>query len=214
MAPSLLKSLSPRDRRALKMGGAVAALALVFVFGIKPYVRALTETRDELSMQRNLLTRERVVLNASNRLPAALQQSRSALAERSTPLFDGLDELSATSDLSDLISKSALENRVLVQQLDTRRAEPLEEGMVALAVDVRAEGDFEGVLRFLNSLDRGDKLIRVSALTLTRIDRPVPAGAPDTEVISVSGTMTGYASFPATAGRVADTTPAASGDRQ
>lgn len=207
MTPSLLKSLSPRDRRALKWGGGVAALALVFAFGLKPYLRALTETRDELSVQRDLLTRERAVLNASTRLPAALQQSRSALAERSTPLFDGLDELSATSDLSDLISKSALENRVLVQQLDTRKAEPLQEGMMALAVDVRAEGDFEGVLRFLNSLDRGNKLIRVSALTLTRMDRSVAPGAPDTEVLAVSGTMTGYASFPATAGRVADTAP-------
>ena len=213
LTPSILKGLSPRDRRALTWGGAIAALALVFAFGVKPYVRSLVEMRDELTVQRDLFARERAVLKAANRFPAALQQSRSALAEHSTPLFDGLDELSATSNLSDLISKTALANRVLVQQLDTRNAELLDEGMVALAVDVRAEGDFEGVLRFLNSLDRGDKLIRVSALTLTRIDRPVAAGAPDTEVISVSGTITGYATFPATAGRVVDTTPSTRNDR-
>ncbi len=213
MTPSLLNALSPRDRRALISGGAIAALAFVFAFAVKPYVRSLVETRDDLRVQRDLLSRERAVLNAANRFPVALQQSRSALAEHSTPLFDGLDELSATSNLSDLISETALANRVLVQQLDTRNAEALDEGMVALAVDVRAEGDFEGVLRFLNSLDRGDKLIRVSALTLTRIDRPAAPGAPDTEVISVSGTMTGYATFPAKSAHVADTTPSTRNDR-
>ncbi|HMI47518.1 MAG TPA: GspMb/PilO family protein [Gemmatimonadaceae bacterium] len=206
--------MSARDRRALKWGGAIAAASLVFAIAVKPYVRALGGTRDELRSQRDLLARERAVLTASGRFPAALRQSQSALTERSTPLFDGLDELSATSDLSDDISKAALAHRVLIQQLETRKAEALEEGLVALSVDIRAEGDFEGVLHFLDSLERGEKLIHVSALTLTRVDRPAANGVPDTEVISLTGTMTGYAAFPATIARVADTTPTAGIDRQ
>lgn len=213
MIGSLSKALSPRDRRALLWGGAITVAALVLAFGLKPYVRELRDTRESLRVQRELLAREGAVLSASSRFPAALQRSRGALAEQSTPLFGGLDELSATSNLSDHISETALENRVLIQQLDTRNAEALDEGMVALAVDFRAEGDFEGVLHFLNSLERGDKLIRVSALVLTRIDRPAPSGAPDTEVLSVTGTMTGYAAFPPTSGRVADSAPAAGDNR-
>jgi Type II secretion system (T2SS), protein M subtype b len=195
MIPSLSKALSERDRRALLWGSAIAAAALVFALAVKPYVRTLRETRDELSVQRELLARERAVLSASNRFPAALQQSRSSLAQYSTPLFGGPDELSATSDLSDHISKAALANRVLVQALETRKAEALDEGMVALAVDFRAEGDFEGVLHFLNSLERGDKLVHVSALVIQHMDRPVAAGVPDTEVLSVTGTVTGYGVF-------------------
>jgi type II secretory pathway component PulM len=214
MMPSLSKTMSPRDRRALVWGGAIAVASLVFALGVKPYVRALGETRDELRSQRELLARERAVLTASGRFPAALRRSQSALTEQSTPLFDGLDELSATSDLSDDISKAALANRVLIQQLETRKAEALEEGMVALSVDIRAEGDFEGVLHFLDSLERGEKLIHVAALTLARLDRPAANGVPDTEVISVTGTITGYAAFPATIARVADTTPSAGIDRQ
>lgn len=213
MIRSLSKSLSPRDRRALLWGGAVSAAALVFAFGVRPYVWALRDTRESLGVQRELLAREGAVLSASSRFPAALQRSRGALAEQSTPLFGGFDELSATSNLSDHISETALANRVLIQQLDTRSAEALAEGMVALAVDVRAEGDFEGVLHFLNSLERGDKLIRVSALVLTRMDRPAASGAPDTEVLSVTGTMTGYATFPPAAARVADSTPSAGNNR-
>jgi type II secretory pathway component PulM len=213
MKPSLSKKLSPRDRRALTWGGAIGAAALVFAFAVKPYVRAIGETRDELRVQRELLARERTVLSTSNRFPAALHRSQSALAQQSTPLFDGFDELSATSNLSDDITKAALANRVLIQALETRKAEALDEGMVALAVDIRAEGDFEGVLHFLDSLERGDKLIHVSALTLARVDRPAANGAPDTEVISVTGTMTGYAVFPAIVTRVADTTPSTRTDR-
>jgi type II secretory pathway component PulM len=204
---SLSKALSPRDRRALLWGGLISLAALVFAFGVKPYVRALRQTRESLAVQRELLAREAAVLSASNRFPAALQRSQSTLAEQSTPLFSGLDELSATSNLSDHISEAALSNRVLIQQLDTRNAEVLDEGMVALAVDVRAEGDFEGVLHFLNALERGDKLVRVSSLVLTRLDRPAASGAPDSEVLSLTGTMTGYGAFPPVSGRVADSMP-------
>jgi type II secretory pathway component PulM len=195
------KSLSARDRRALLWGAAIGATALLIAVGVKPYVRVLNETRDELSTQRELLARERALMGASGRLPAALRKSQGSLAEESTPLFNAVDELSATSD------------RVLVQQLETRKAEALDQGMVAVAVDIRAEGDFEGVLRFLDALERGDKLVRVSALTLARVDRPVTPGAPDMEVISVTGTMTGYAAFNGTAARLADTTPLASTNR-
>jgi type II secretory pathway component PulM len=214
MMSSLSKALSPRDRRALLWLGGIAAAALVFAFGVKPYFRSLADAREQLSAQRELLSRERAVLGASNRLPAALQRSRSVLAEQSTPLFEAFDELSATSDLSDDISQAALANRVLVQQIETRKGEPLEQGLVALAVDIRAEGDFEGVLHFLSSLERGEKLVRVSALTLSRVDRPVTSGAPDMEVISVTGTMTGYAAFPMITARLADTTPSPRADRQ
>ena len=209
MTPSLSRSLSPRDRRALLWGGAIAAAAFVIAFVVKPYFRVLRETRDELTVQRELLARERSVLGAASKFPDVLEQSRTTLADYSTPLFDGADELSATSDLSDHISKTALANRVLIQGLETRKAEALNEGIVALAVDFRAEGDFEGVLHFLNSVERGNKLIHVSSLAIQHLDRPVAPGVPDAEVLSVNGTMTGYGVFPGVATGAADITRSA-----
>jgi hypothetical protein len=195
MLASLAKSLSTRDRRALKWGLGIAAAAVAFAFVVKPYIRALRETRDELAVQLGLLAREREVINASSKLPTALQASQTALDQQSQPLFDAPDELSATSDLSDKITEAAVANRVLIQQVETRKAEALSDGVVGLAVDVRAEGDFEGVMRFLNSLERGDKLIRVSSLTLTRVDRPATNGVQGVEVVSIAGTFTGYGAF-------------------
>jgi Tfp pilus assembly protein PilO len=214
MIASLSKALSPRDRRALLWLGGIAAAALVFAFGVKPYFRSLADAREQLSAQRELLAREQAIIGTSSRLPAALRRSQSVLAEQSTPLFEAFDELSATSDLSDDISQAALANRVLVQQIETRKGELLEQGLVALAVDIRAEGDFEGVMHFLSSLERGEKLIRVSALTLAKVDRPVTSGAPDMEVITVTGTMTGYAAFPMNTARIADSMPSSRADRQ
>jgi type II secretory pathway component PulM len=196
MMPLIPKALSPRDRRALVWGGVVVAGALVVAFALKPYFRTLAETRDDVRVQRELLARERAVVRASNALPAALQESRTALAQQSTPLFSGLDELSATSNLSDQITRAALANSVLISSLETKKTEALDQGIVALAVDFRAESDFEGILRFLNSLERGDRLINVSALAIQRLDRPVASGVPDTEVLAISGTITGYGVFP------------------
>jgi hypothetical protein len=198
MFASLTRSLSARDRRALKWGIYIAAAAVGFAFAVRPYIRALRETRDQVAVQLGLLAREREVIKASSRLPTALKASRTALDEQSAPLFDAPDELSATSDLSDKITEAAVANRILVQQVETRKAEAMSEGMVGLSVDVRAEGDFEGVIRFLNSLERGDKLIRVSSLTLTRVDRPATNGVQGVEVVSIAGTFTGYGAFSST----------------
>jgi hypothetical protein len=55
--------------------------------------------------------------------------------------------------------------------------------------------------------------VRVSALVLTRVNRPAASGASDTEVLSVTGTMTGYAAFLPASARVADSTPSAGNDR-
>ena len=199
MIALLSKSLSARDRRALQWGGAIVGAALVFVLGVKPYVAALRNTRSDLSVQLDLLARERAVVSEAKKFSITLERSRSSLDEQSAPLFDAPEELAATSDLSDEISQAAVANRVLIQQLDTRKAESLSDGIAALAVDVKAEGDFDGVIHFLNALERGDKLIRVSSLTLTRVDRAATSGAQGGEVLSIAGTFTGYGAFPITA---------------
>jgi type II secretory pathway component PulM len=191
--PTLIpRSLSERDRRAFVIGGLITAAALFFVFGVKPYVRALRETRDELAEQTALLARERSLLGSSAKFANSLEQAQTTLDQQNAVLFDGPDEVSATSDLSDKISEAAARSNVLVQQLETRKAEELPNGLAALSIDIRAEGDFEGVLHFLNALERSDKLIRVSAISLTRSDRS--AGNPDQqgEVLAVNGTITGY----------------------
>lgn len=192
MKAELLSRLSVRDRRALVLGAAITASAFVVAFGVKPYMRSLRDTREELHSQRDLLVRERSVLAGSKSYAGALESGQANLAHESMPLFDGADDLSATSDLSDQVSQTALSNRVLVQQIETRKAETASDGLVAVSVDLRGEGDFEGILHFLNSLERGAKLIRVSRLAIEQVARPAPEGAPQAEVLSLAGTFTGY----------------------
>ncbi len=192
MKSSSLARISAKDRRALLLGAAVAGSALVIAFGVRPFVRALEATREELQWQRDLLGRERSAVSASKRYPGILESRQNDLTRESAPLFDGADDLSATSDLSDQISQTALTNRVLIQQIETRNSEAINDGLFAVSIDLRGEGDFEGILHFLDSLEKGKKLIRVSRLVLEQATRPGPEGAPQSEVLSLSGTFTGY----------------------
>src|SRR3954469_16521591 len=100
------KSMSERDRRALVIGGLIAAAAVFIVFGVKPYVRAVRQTRDELKTQTSLLARERALLGSSRRFASSLEQAQTKLDQQDAVLFGGPDEVSATSDLSDKISEA------------------------------------------------------------------------------------------------------------
>lgn len=206
MNSTALSRLSPKDRRALLVGAAIAGSALVFAFGVKPYLRELQATREELQWQRDLLGRERSAVSAAKRYPGVLESRQNDLARESAPLFDGADDLSATSDLSDQISQAALTNRVLIQQIETRNSEAMNDGLYAVSIDLRGEGDFEGILHFLNSLEKGKKLIRVSRLVLEQATRPGPEGVPQSEVLSLSGTFTGYFAKDEAAGTDPDST--------
>ncbi|HWL39483.1 MAG TPA: GspMb/PilO family protein [Gemmatimonadaceae bacterium] len=187
---SFLSRLSSRDRRALVLGTLIAAGALFIAFGIKPYARELRETNDDLRQQRELLVRERAALSAAERYQGILTSLLTGIEQESRPLFGGSDDISATSDLSDDVSRAAISNRVLIQQIETRKAEPDENGLVALSLDLRGEGDFEGILKFLNTLEGGEKLVRASRLALE--PQQPGGGAEQAGAMTLSGTFTGY----------------------
>jgi hypothetical protein len=63
-------------------------------------------------------------------------------------------------------------------------------GLSALRVEVRAESDFQGVLDFLDAIERGDKVVTVERLDVARVLR---AGEEDRETLSFTATVVGYA---------------------
>jgi hypothetical protein len=59
-----------------------------------------------------------------------------------------------------------------------------------LHVDIRGESDLLGTLMFLQALERGEKLVRIDRLD---ISRSVRADQKNAETLSISATISGFA---------------------
>jgi hypothetical protein len=64
------------------------------------------------------------------------------------------------------------------------------DGLRPLRVEIRAESDFQGVLAFLDALERGNKVVTVERLDIAKTLR---AGDEDRETLTVTATVVGYA---------------------
>lgn len=184
-------ALTARDRRALVLGALVLAPAFFYIWGVKPYVAALDESRDFLSVERAALARERAAVTAAQQNPQMQPLADSLLRAMSPRLFAGRDDVMATAELVSHLGAVAETCDVWLQNATTRPAEVGEAGVRTLHVALRAESDLEGVMRFLEALETGEKLIRIE-----RLDISVASGtfaSDGVEPVSISASIMGFA---------------------
>lgn len=165
--------------------------ALLFVWGVKPYLAMLEESRDYLSVERTALARERAAVNAAQRNPGMQQLADSLMRAMSPRLFAGRDDIMATAELVSHLGTVAQEHDVWLQNATTRPSQLGDAGVRTLHVALRAESDLEGLLRFLQALETGQKLLRVE-----RLDVSVAPGtlSPDgVEPVSITASIVGFA---------------------
>jgi len=197
-------NLSVRDRRALSLGALVLLPSFFFIWGVKPFLATISESRDFLSVERAALSRERAAVGAAQRNPGMQQLADSLMRAMSPRLFAGRDDVMATAELVSHLGAVAAEHNVWLQNATTRPAEVGDAGVRTLHVALRAESDIEGVLRFLQALEQGEKLLRVE-----RLDISVAAGSfveDGVEPVSISALIMGYA-IPEAPARVPGATP-------
>jgi hypothetical protein len=72
----------------------------------------------------------------------------------------------------------------------------LPSGLRALQVEIRAESDLEGVLTFLQALERGERLVRVERLSITRPESDVEEEEGAAEALRLTATVRGFALAP------------------
>lgn len=187
--------LGHRDRRALAIGAFLAAPFVGWKLIVRPYVNALTSTREQLQAQRRLLARELELLASAKRYPAELARAERALNGTALKLFSGPDDVSATAALAYYVSDQARKARVVVQQVETHNAEPVADGVIRLDMTMRAEGDLEGIVTLLRRLESGPKLVRVEQITVEQGGSRTlgAAGESETEALSLAATIRGYA---------------------
>jgi hypothetical protein len=184
--------MTPRDRRALLLGGAVLAPALLGMWGVRPALTRYQALRAEVVRERDLLSRERALLAAVPALDSAAALLDTAAARAGARLFPGADPLAATAGLGAYVSDVARRHRVHVQQGETRPPASAAGDLVAVEVAIRAQGDLEGTLGFLADLEHGPRLVQVARLGIERTaaarDRE-----PESETLSVTLVVRGYA---------------------
>jgi hypothetical protein len=157
-------------------------------------VNALTSAREQLQVQRGLLSRELELIAAAGRYPAELTRAEHALRTVAPRLFTGPDDVSATAALAYYVTDQARKARVVVQQVETHNAEPVTDGVTRLDMTMRAEGDVEGIVTLLRRLETGPKLVRVEQITVEQ-GGSQPLGVspgPESETLSIGATIRGY----------------------
>ena len=189
----MMRTITPRERRTILFGALAIVLGFLGLYVFPRYRIALQAARADVATQRDLLARELALLEDAERYPAAYRTADSALLRAAPRLFDESDDVLATARLASYVAGQALGSRVLLREAESQPTQRSREGVRRLQVDIVAESDTEGMLRFLNSLERGAKLIVVDRISLTREERSQARGKPPTAVLMLSATVSGFA---------------------
>jgi len=182
--------MKPSDRRAIVIGVLVLLPGLLFIWVWRPYRAALADARDQLSTERAALARERAAIDNARRNPQLRHAADSAMSAMQPRLFEGKDDVMAGAELASYLGDVARDTRVWLEDAATRPSTPAVNGVRTLRVEIRAESDLLGTLMFLQRLERGDRLVRVERLDISRVPR---SDAGEQETLSIAATVAGYA---------------------
>jgi hypothetical protein len=183
-----MRKMNSRDRRALLLGS-IVLLPVLWIYGVSPYLNTLAESREQVRVQRDLLSRELALLTAVDEYPALYRTADSTFRALEPALFQDADPMMATFELSAYIGRQARMNEVLLQEAEPRAATVAGNGVRSLQVEIRAESDLEGLLRFLQSLESGSKLVRIDGLSITAGGT---SGFGDQQVLTLAASIKGF----------------------
>ncbi len=205
-----LPTLNARDRRAVLLALAVLIPSLGWIWVARPMRAAIVEANDRIGSERETFAREQAAIAGAQLSPDRKRVGDSAVVAVGARLFAGPNDVAAGATLVTYLGDVARRSHVWLASAATRTAgtsagrtmatQPAAvpaDGLRPLRVEIRAESDFQGVLDFLDALERGEKVVVVERLDITKTLR---AGQDDWETLSVSATVIGYA-LPAAAPR-------------
>jgi hypothetical protein len=171
--------MTPRDRRALVIGGAVVAAALLALRAVPWGVRELESRRDALAAKRGLLVRVTSDLRDAEWLADSAPQVERQVVALAPRVLSGAREAEAVADLVGQVSRVASEHKLkLVRTVpvpDRERAGPLRRA----ALRASLEGDTRGTLGMLAALAAGTPVLTVREIRITASDPRSPPPGPE-----------------------------------
>ena len=187
-----LLTLSPRDRRALRLAAIVLVPSLGWVYGLRPYLESLGAMRDQVVIESATLARERALIADRVRHPEKQRDIEKTAQSTAPRLFEGRDAVIASAELASYVTETAERTRVNLQQAATRPMVTTTPGVRMLRIEIRGESDLEGILNFLNALETGHKLVRFDKLDISRA--PGRSTEEDGfETLTFAATVSGFA---------------------
>ena len=193
-----LERLSPRDRRALRVGSALMAAALVWTLAVSPYLRASRDAATRLDERSGLLTRELRLVADAARLPAVAREGERRLTALTPRLLGGESAASASAALAAYVRDGARAGPLLLGEVKPLPVEPSGAGVNAVSLRVSGEGDLEGLLTLLRALESGTKLVHVDQLEIDAGPSAAHPGAKGPEVLTFQLTVKGFTLAPDT----------------
>lgn len=178
------------DRRALVWGGLVV-LAAAMVLRILPLsIRAVTSLRVETADRVLTLSRAQEVLEGARATRDSLAQALSSIVALAPRLVDGSSEADAQASLSDFVSFTAGRHAMRIVRLDPLSDSTADGLFSQVAVHVELEGDIAGLTRFLGTVETGDPLLTVPALSVQAPDLNGHTNVP--EALKIEATIVGF----------------------
>lgn len=164
-----LGKLTPRDRRAILLGLGVMVPALAYGYFVRPYRAALEHARERVMAEGQLLARELALLEASDHLPDSIRRAREAAAEVEDRMLQAPSAVLAEAELTDFLEDAAVGHRVLLEEIrsgELARGETPPAGLSVIRLHLRGESDLEGILTFLDTIEKSRLILRVRGLAL------------------------------------------------
>lgn len=171
--------MSPRDRRALVIGGAVVGLAIL-VLKIAPWGwRAVTERRAELEARVGFLERMRAEVPTAAQLEDSGVVVKGRLATLAPELLTGRTPAEATADLGARLAAVADHHRVRVSRTDPVIDSTGRGQLGQVAVRAALESDTRGLFGLLDAVSRGSAVLVVDSMRVIVADPLVPFEQPE-----------------------------------
>lgn len=166
------RRLSSRERAVVGAGAAVAATALVALFGVLPLAERAVEREERIAAKAEQRARLQALVDEAPRIRDALAVLRRDRGTRSARLLTGTTRALAASDLQLLVRRYADQSRVVVNRVDVvSETGADEEGVFPIPVRLTGSADVSGLVDLLFYLQHGEKLLVIDEVR-------VAAGAP------------------------------------
>lgn len=178
-----------RDRRAL-MWASIVAGALLALRAVPAAWGTLTETRETMSAQAELLARAEVDVLQADALKDSAAVIRIKVLRLAPRLLSGAREADATADLTLRLKRAAADNRVRVERTSALSDSGQVRGLRPVSLRASLEGDSRGTLAVLGALARSNVVLTTTDLRITPTN---PAAAASVaEVLRLEMTVRGW----------------------
>lgn len=143
--------------------------ALLWTLAVRPYRAAVAEARERVVAERDLLERELALLASRSELEAALGKATEEAARVEGRVLRAPSLVLAEGELTRLLEEYALRSRVLLEEIrsgELGRGEAPPPGLAVVRLHLKGESDLQGVLSFLDEVEKSPLLLRIRGLAL------------------------------------------------